>query len=288
MLIYEWSDVSKGIDFDKTDKSKECIICYYWYFKDKNLNFEKPFCNGCHDISIMCYEIENIAIFKIEGVDYRCILWNMSYDKAFYLLNNSKLDKKDSLWMVFNPNKTPIEKIKEGEFGVTYFRDLHSGVNGKWCRNSWKEFNDLKNIDRKYYSSNYYDAELNKCKFKTETPLRFLGNKGWIIKIDLYGLLQWYFRYFLGRRSSDNFRQTKRWKNIVSRFKGKLVKMIKDSGGEFDDYLISPKIRQILLHLGYELTGKWFFNNPTNQLKNIFFVYYQFNKKDILQKAKDK
>ena len=45
----------------------------------------------------MCYEIENIAIFKIEGVDYRCILWNMSYDKAFYLLNNSKLDKKDPL-----------------------------------------------------------------------------------------------------------------------------------------------------------------------------------------------
>ena len=80
--------------------------------------------------------------------------------------------------MVFNPNKTPIEKIKEGEFGVTYFRDLHSGDNGKWCRNSWKEFNGLKNIDRKYYSSNYYDAELNKCKFKTETPLRFLGNKG--------------------------------------------------------------------------------------------------------------
>ena len=32
--------------------------------------------------------------------------------------------------------------------------------------------------------------------------------------------------------------------------------MIKDSGGEFDDYLISPKIRQILLRLGYELTGK--------------------------------
>ena len=32
--------------------------------------------------------------------------------------------------------------------------------------------------------------------------------------------------------------------------------MIKDSGGEFDDYLISPKIRQILLHLDYELTGK--------------------------------
>ena len=59
-------------------------------------------------------------------------------------------------------------------------------------------------------------------------------------------------RYFLGRGSSDDFRQINRWKKIVSRFKGKLVKMIKDSGGKFDDYSTSPKIRQILLHWGYE------------------------------------
>ena len=30
--------------------------------------------------------------------------------------------------------------------------------------------------------------------------------------------------------------------------------MIKDAGTKFDDYSISPKIRQILLHWGYELT----------------------------------
>ena len=40
---------------------------------------------------------------------------------------------------------------------------------------------------------------------------------------------------------------------IVTRFKGKLVKMIKDANSRFDDYSISPKIRQILLHWGYEL-----------------------------------
>ena len=41
---------------------------------------------------------------------------------------------------------------------------------------------------------------------------------------------------------------------IVGRFKGKLVKMIKDANSRFDDYSISPKIRQILLYWGYELT----------------------------------
>ena len=44
----------------------------------------------------------------------------------------------------------------------------------------------------------------------------------------------------------------------LNRFRGKLVKIIKNSGSKFDDYSISPKIRQILLHWGYELTEKDF------------------------------
>ena len=33
----------------------------------------------------------------------------------------------------------------------------------------------------------------------------------------------------------------------------KLVKMVKDVNGRFDDYSLSPNIRQILLHWGYKL-----------------------------------
>ena len=36
--------------------------------------------------------------------------------------------------MDFGANKTPIEVIKEGAFGGTYFRDIYSGVNGNWYR----------------------------------------------------------------------------------------------------------------------------------------------------------
>ena len=49
---------------------------------------------------------------------------------------------------------------------------------------------------------------------------------------------------------------------IVSRFRGKLVKMITDADGKFDDYSILPKTRQILLQWGYELTD--FFNELPN------------------------
>ena len=65
--------------------------------------------------------------------------------------------------------------------------------------------------------------------------------------------------YWLGRRSQDNKRQINRWKGIVSRFKGKFVKMITDAGSKYYGYSILPKIRQILLHWGYELIGKYFF-----------------------------
>ena len=78
----------------------------------------------------------------------------------------------------------------------------------------------MKNIDQKYYCSSYYDAKHVKC----ETSLRFWENKGWIRSIDSYGWFQWYFRYWLGRRSADDERQINRWKKIVSRFKDKLVK----------------------------------------------------------------
>ena len=61
------------------------------------------------------------------------------------------------------------------------------------------------------------------------------------------------FQILVGRRTEDDKRQIKRWKGIVSRFKGILVKMIKDADIKFDDYSILPKIRQMLLHWGYEL-----------------------------------
>ena len=61
-----------------------------------------------------------------------------------------------------NKNKTPIEIIKEGAFGGTNFRDIYSSINEKWYKKSWKESDQLKNIDAKYYASDYYYVNVNK------------------------------------------------------------------------------------------------------------------------------
>ena len=46
--------------------------------------------------------------------------------------------------MDFGTNLTPIEVIKKGAFGRTYFRDIYFSVNDRWYKDSWKEFKDLK------------------------------------------------------------------------------------------------------------------------------------------------
>ena len=122
--------------------------------------------------------------------------------------------------MEFHPNITPVDVIKKGAFGGTYFRDNYSNVTDKFYKNSWKEFEELKDIDKKYYCSDFYDIDLNYYKVGVGTSLRLWESKGWINEIDPYGWLQWYFRYWKGRRSEDDNRQINRWKRIVSRFVG--------------------------------------------------------------------
>ena len=75
--------------------------------------------------------------------------------------------------MDFGASKTPAEIINESGFGGTDFRDIYSGVNGKLYRKSLKEFDELKNIDQKYYCSNYYDVSVNKYGAKCGASLRF-------------------------------------------------------------------------------------------------------------------
>ena len=45
--------------------------------------------------------------------------------------------------MDFGSNKTLVEVIKEGVFGGTYFRDIFYGINDKWYKTLWKEFDEL-------------------------------------------------------------------------------------------------------------------------------------------------
>ena len=99
--------------------------------------------------------------------------------------------------MDFGANKMSIEVIRESAFGGTYFSDIYSRVAGKWYKMLRKEFDQLKDIDQKFYCSVYYDVSVNKYGVKCETSLIFWENKTRINEIDPYEWFQWYFRYLV-------------------------------------------------------------------------------------------
>ena len=97
MLEYSIIDISEGIDINKTSASKECDICHYWYFLNKNFSYEQYLCNGCHDLMQKAMNFNDVATVSIKGNDYRIHFWYMSKNDALVLMNNSSLNEKTGL-----------------------------------------------------------------------------------------------------------------------------------------------------------------------------------------------
>ena len=94
MVEYDRIDISKGIDINKTNASKECDICHYWYFFEKNFKYEPYLCNGCHDLMQKPMNFNDVAIVCIKGSDYRIHFCHMNKDDAISIMNNSSLNEK--------------------------------------------------------------------------------------------------------------------------------------------------------------------------------------------------
>ena len=91
MLYFDRIDISEKIDVNKTIASKECDICYYWYFLNYSFKFPPNVCNRCHDLLIMSMNLSDIAIVNIKGSDYRCIISVISKNEAIKLMQNVDL-----------------------------------------------------------------------------------------------------------------------------------------------------------------------------------------------------
>ena len=71
--------------------------------------------------------------------------------------------------------------------------------------------------------------------------------------------MQWYCRFYMGRRCYDDARQLSRAKKCfgpTGRWWNRLAKMVNDAGTKHNNTSISPVIRQTLQHWGYRLTKK--------------------------------
>lgn len=165
----------------------------------------------------------------------------------------------------FRPNLSPQQIFEMGSFGGTYWRPIYSKVTKKKYKNQhlkypkswWKNVSE----DCLILPWKNYDKSINKYGVKVGTTLEFWESKKWITKYHPYGWVQWYCDFVMGKRCPDDERQIDRWMKTAgpnSRFRKWLINMIIDKKAKYNDYDISPKIRQTLLHWGYELTLKDF------------------------------
>ena len=160
----------------------------------------------------------------------------------------------------FRPNLTPEQVLQLGSFGGTYFRPITSAVTGETYENVWKEFPEewFRGLDPVHYASSTYRSDVNKYKVSSGTSLGAWESSGWITAIDPYGWFQWYCRYYLGRRSTDDDRQVDRWlkgQGPRGRWRCQLAnKVLASKDQRFDDATISPVIRQTCQHWAYALT----------------------------------
>ena len=98
ILVYEKIDISAGIDADISDKSKKCMLCYYWYFLDKNFSYGPFLCDGCYNMMQKCSKLNNIAtVYVKESADRICFLYISKREAKILMTNSNLIDKKGIL-----------------------------------------------------------------------------------------------------------------------------------------------------------------------------------------------
>lgn len=114
----------------------------------------------------------------------------------------------------FNPDYTPIEMFKMGIFGNCYFK-LATNIPSQFVN----ELNSIcyEHRSRPNYSLNAYGVECG-------TSLEWWQDKGLIHVDDPNGWVEWYIKYYYGRRHNDDARQIARFNAFKSRHGGMLKK----------------------------------------------------------------
>jgi len=130
----------------------------------------------------------------------------------------------------FTPDLTPKEMLELGVFGGLYFGDKPREFPRSWFAHA------------KLAKSHMRDKDLNFFKVNASQSRKVWLEKGWIHRQDPRGWFQWYCRYYLGRRTSDDARQIARWKGMA-RHVGQIRANCKKR-----DLRCRPRQRQALLH----------------------------------------
>lgn len=162
----------------------------------------------------------------------RIVVVNDLMQKNYKYLLNEPIGKNFD--PEFKPELTPKQMLKLGVFGGKYMTDCGEEFPKDW-------------FEKAKLNHKFHDAKLNLFGVNASQSLLVWRKKGWIYNEDPRGWFQWYCRYFMGRRISDeDKRQIKRWKAIrrhIAQVKKNCIK---------GDLSCRPVQRQAILHWAYD------------------------------------
>jgi hypothetical protein len=133
----------------------------------------------------------------------------------------------------FRPELTPQEMLELGVFGGKYMTDCVDEFPAEWFLNARLCH------ERHVPGLNFFGVNASK-------PLSYWREKGWIHSDDPRGWFQWYCRYYMGRRCSDDSRQIRRWRAMTRH----IAQLRKHCPAQH--LLCRRKQRQALLHWAYD------------------------------------
>ncbi len=134
----------------------------------------------------------------------------------------------------FKPELTPKQMLELGVFGGRYMTDCKNEFPADW-------------FTKAKLCSTHHEPKLNYFGVNASQPLSVWQKKDWIYPLDPRGWFQWYCRYYMGRRmSEEDTRQIKRWKAIRRH-----IAQVKKNCHK-GDLNCRPKQRQAILHWAYD------------------------------------
>ena len=90
MLEYDKIDISEGIDINKCEEtSRECSLCKFYYFLDKNFKYVPYLCDGCYDMFMKTVTTQSLTIINHNGNYYRVIFAFMTKKHASNLIKDA-------------------------------------------------------------------------------------------------------------------------------------------------------------------------------------------------------
>ena len=98
MLGYDKINISEGIDINNCkETSRECSLCKFCYFLDKNFKYGPYLCDGCYNMSMKVVSTQNLIIINHNGNHYRIIFAFISKKDAYNLSKNAAKDTEEKV-----------------------------------------------------------------------------------------------------------------------------------------------------------------------------------------------